>query len=82
MTKKAMITIFEYIVEQNHAFKAKICNFIYDEIILEVEEILAEEYRVVLENAMCDAGDFFVKHDTEIKLTGTANVGNSWYDVK
>lgn len=82
MTKGAMIKLFQYILDHNHVHIVKICNFIYDEIIIEVPDDLADEYREVLENAMCDSGAFFVKHDKEIKITGTANIGPTWYSTK
>lgn len=52
------------------------------EINLEAPEELADQYRVLLETIMRESGDFFLNNDAEIKITCTANVGNSWYDVK
>lgn len=52
------------------------------EINLDVPEELADQYRVILETIMRESGDFFINNDAEIKITCTANVGDSWYDVK
>lgn len=77
MSKRAMIYLFNSIKDNNHLNRVKISNFIYDEIQLEVEDELAEQYREILEKCMRDAGDYYVKHP-QVKITCTAVIGKNW----
>ncbi len=81
MTKRAVIMLFNKIKENNHLQKVRICSVIYDEVLIEVKEELAEQYRVILEECMVNAGSYFV-NNSPITITGTANIGDSWYECK
>lgn len=80
-SKRAMWKLFEYIKEHNHLGKARIVNFIYDEILMEVKEELAEEYRMVLETTMRDAANHYL-NDGFVHQTCTGVVGSNWYSTK
>ncbi len=80
-SKKAMVLLFEDIKKRGYLRKIRIANFIYDEIVLEVEENLAEEAREMLQNAMLTAANSYL--DTEfVRQTATANIANDWYHTK
>jgi DNA polymerase I-like protein with 3'-5' exonuclease and polymerase domains len=57
-------------------------NFIYDEIIVECKDELSDQYRIILEDCMKNAANYYVNYDKEIVMSCTANVGDSWYSVK
>ena len=77
-----MIDVFNEIKRNKHLFKAKICNFIYDEIIMECPESLSDQYRLILEQCMKNAANYYIDYDIEINMTCTANIGKSWYEIK
>jgi DNA polymerase I-like protein with 3'-5' exonuclease and polymerase domains len=82
MTKKAVSEVFKRIKENNHLEVVKISNFIYDEILLDAPEELAEQYRLILQDEMRKSGNFYVNNDAEIKITCDANVADDWYSTK
>jgi DNA polymerase-1 len=81
-SKKACIDVFTKIKENGHLERVKISNFIYDELLLTVEDSLVEQYRSILEECMVNAANYYINYDKEIKMSCTANIGNSWYDTK
>jgi DNA polymerase I-like protein with 3'-5' exonuclease and polymerase domains len=81
-SKKACIDVFTKIKENGHLERVKISNFIYDELLLTVEDSLVEQYRGILEECMVNAANYYINYDKEIKMSSTANIGNSWYDTK
>lgn len=80
-SKRAMWKLFEYIKQHNHLGKARIANFIYDEIVMEVKEELADEYKIVLETIMRDAANHYL-NDGFVHQTCTANIAKDWYSSK
>lgn len=80
-TKKAVCMLFDYIKDQGHLGKAKICIIPHDEIVLEVRQDLAEQYKEKLGEFMRIAGDYFIVNNI-IKMGADANIGDSWYEAK
>jgi DNA polymerase I-like protein with 3'-5' exonuclease and polymerase domains len=80
-TKRAASLLFEYIVENGHFGKAKICNIPHDEMVLEVREDLAEEYKKVLEQCMVEGGNHYLTSGL-VEIKAEANIGESWYEAK
>lgn len=79
MIKRASLLLFDWIVENNYQGIIKICNSIYDELVLEVREDLAEITKHKLEKCMVEAGNYYL---TNLKIKADANIGNSWADAK
>ena len=80
-TKLAMVKLFDYIYKNNHLTKARISVAPHDEIVMEVEESLAEHYKEVLSSIMVESANSFLRNNI-IKMEADANIGNSWYEVK
>ena len=80
-TKLALIMLFKYIKENNHLGRVLICNAPHDEIVLEVEDSLCDEYQEVLGRCMREGGDYFLQGDA-VKMGAEANVGEDWYIAK
>ena len=80
-TKRAASLLFDYIVENGHFGKVKICNIPHDEFVLEVTDDLAEEYKKVLEKCMIDGGNHYLSSGL-VKMGAEANIGTSWYEAK
>jgi len=68
--KKAMVLLRPRIKEQ-----AKIVHIVHDEIILEAPETKAEEVKKILEDAMREAGQYYLKL-VPVEVEG--NICNSW----
>jgi len=68
--KKAMVLLRPRI-----AGKAKIVHIVHDEIILEAPEEKAEEMKKILEDAMKEAGQYYIK-SVPVEVEG--NICNSW----
>lgn len=81
MTKKAMVSLFDYILEKGHINRALICNMPHDEIIMEIEDNLVTEYESVLENIMVEEANSFLDTDV-VKMKCDAFGGLSWYLAK
>lgn len=79
-TKAASLRLFEYILERGHIGMVLMCTNVHDEILLEVREDLAEEYREVLERCMVEEGDKYID-TTLLKMSADAQIGESWWDV-
>lgn len=80
-TKFALNKVFQYIVLHNYQNRVKICVVPHDEIVLEVEECLAEEVREVLENCMVEAGNYFLTSDV-MKMKAEALICDNWAEGK
>lgn len=80
-TKKAACMLFEYIKQNNHLGKAKICIIPHDEFVMEVQDSLVPLYEVKLGEFMRKAGDYFIKNKI-IKMDAEANSGSNWYEAK
>lgn len=81
-SKKACIDLFNTILKNNHQWQVRMSNFIYDEIIVECKNELSDQYRIILEDCMKNAANYYVNYDKEIVMSCTANVGDTWYSVK
>jgi DNA polymerase I-like protein with 3'-5' exonuclease and polymerase domains len=68
--KKAMVLLRPRI-----AGKAKIVHIVHDEIILEAPEEKAEEMKKILEDAMKEAGQYYIK-SVPVEVEG--NICDSW----
>lgn len=80
-TKKSVHWLFEYIKKHNHLWKVKIVNVIYDEIVLEVEDDLVEEYTKILGEIMRTAANTYLTSGL-VKMGADAHSGESWYEAK
>lgn len=80
-TKSALIRLFDYILEHNHMWRVKICNSPYDEIVLEVQDDLCEEYKHELETCMIEEGDKWLTSG-KVFMRAEANIGESWDKAK
>jgi DNA polymerase I-like protein with 3'-5' exonuclease and polymerase domains len=80
-TKYATVLIFNHIEKNNHYWKARIANVIHDEILMEIDEDLVDEYIEVVQSCMKKGGDFFLKNPI-LKMDADANSGESWYEAK
>ena len=80
-TKMAIVLLFDTIVKENHIGRVKICNAPHDEVVLEVENELVENYRDTLETCMRIGGDSYLTSGL-VKMGATANIGEDWYEAK
>ena len=80
-TKKAACLLFDYIKENHHLKKAKICIIPHDEFVMEVKEDLAPIYKEKLGFFMRKAGNSFIKNPL-IKMGAEGNIGDNWYEAK
>jgi DNA polymerase-1 len=80
-TKAATNAIFEYIWKKKHFWKARISLVPHDEIGMEVKDELAEEYKLVISNAMINEGNKFLKNP-KLKMKAETNIANNWYEAK
>jgi len=80
-TKLANILLFKHIEKNNHYGRVLICNAVHDEIVIEVEEVLADEYKTVLEQSMREGGDYFLTSG-KLKMEADANIGMDWEEAK
>lgn len=80
-TKLAACMLFDFIKENNHLNKAKICIIPHDEFVMEVQEDLSELYKEKLGYFMREAGNKLIKNPL-IKMSADAEVGENWYSAK
>lgn len=80
-TKKALVLLWKHIRERGHLWEARLANSPYDEIVMEVKEELAEEYKIKVGEFMRDAGTSYLTSGL-FKMKADANIGPSWYDAK
>jgi DNA polymerase I-like protein with 3'-5' exonuclease and polymerase domains len=81
MTKRAACLLFDYIVDNGHFRKVRICNIPHDEFVLEVDESLVDEYKKVLEDCMIKGGQYYLTSGL-VDIKAEANIGDSWYEAK
>jgi len=81
ITKAATNAIYEYIMENNHFWKARISLVVHDELNMEVVDELASEYQKVIEKCMIEEGNKFLKRGV-VSLSTKCNIGNNWYEAK
>lgn len=79
--KRAGIYLFDFIEQNNHYWKAKICNVPHDEYVLEVLEELVDIYVPKVGECMREAGDYYLKSGI-VKSGAEGHSGNSWYEAK
>ena len=79
MIKRATLLLFDWIVKNNYQWRIKICNSIYDELVLECEEELTEITKKQLEKSMIKGGNHYL---TNLTIKADAGVGNSWAEAK
>jgi len=80
-TKRALVELYKYIKANGHLWVARLANSPYDEIVMEVKEELAEQYRQVLQEKMREAGDYYLESGL-VKMGADAAIGDSWYEAK
>ena len=80
-TKLAACILFDFIKQNNHLGRAKICIIPHDEFVMEVEDELVELYKEKLGYFMREAGNKFIKNPL-IKMNADANSGENWYQAK
>ena len=77
--KLAACLLFDWILENNFIWKVKICNSIYDELVTECREYLAEPVRDNLERCMIEGANYYL---SELKCPADAHIGPSWGEAK
>lgn len=77
--KRATIYLFDWIIENDYIGRVKICNSVHDELVVEVEDSLAEETRLIVQKLMKEAGNYYL---TNLTLEAEAALGASWYEAK
>lgn len=77
-TKSAMIALFKTIVDRGDMWKVRISNSPYDEILMEVKEDLAEDYKTIMETCMIEEGNKWLKSNL-FSMEADAVVGSDWY---
>ena len=80
-TKLAACMLFDFIKQNNHLGRAKICIIPHDEFVMEIEDELVELYKEKLGYFMREAGNKFIKNPL-IKMNADANSGENWYQAK
>lgn len=80
-SKRALTALFQYIVAKGHLWVARIVNFPYDELDMEVKNHLVKEYVSVLENCMRECGDYYLESGL-LKMGADAKAGTSWHTAK
>lgn len=75
ISKYALILVFKEILKQNLLNTILIGNFVHDEIVLDVPEHLAEEWAIILQNCMEQAGKPFCPI---IPLKAEAVISDYW----
>ncbi len=80
-TKRAMVNLFDFIVDNNHLRRARLSNCPHDEIVMEVVDELVHIYQPKLGEIMRNAADRYLTSGI-IKSGAEANVGNSWQEAK
>ncbi len=80
-TKLAACMLFDFIKQNNHLGRAKICIIPHDEFVMEVENELVELYQEKLGYFMREAGNKFIENPL-IKMNADANSGENWYQAK
>lgn len=80
-TKLAACMLFDFIKQNNHLGRAKICIIPHDEFVMEVENELVELYQEKLGYFMREAGNKFINNPL-IKMNADANSGENWYQAK
>ena len=75
ISKYALVLLFNKICSEKLFDVVKIANFIYDEILLEVPENLAEDWKVILEECMVKGGIPFCQ---TIPLKADAVINTFW----
>lgn len=80
-TKRAACKLFDFIKENGHIDRAKICIIPHDEFVLEVEDELVPLYVEKLGYFMREAGNEFIISDI-IRMEADAHAGNNWYEAK
>jgi len=77
--KLAGCLLFDWMLENNLIWKVKICNSIYDELVTECEESLAELLRENLERCMIEGANHYL---ADLKCPADAHIGPSWGEAK
>ena len=80
-TKLAACMLFDFIKQNNHLGRAKICIIPHDEFVMEIEDELVELYKEKLGYFMREAGNKFIENPL-IKMNADANSGENWYQAK
>jgi DNA polymerase I-like protein with 3'-5' exonuclease and polymerase domains len=80
-TKAATNKIFEHIWKKKDFWKARISLVLHDEIGMEVEKSLSLEYKEVIEKAMINEGNKFLKNPILFMHT-EGKIADNWYKAK
>jgi DNA polymerase I-like protein with 3'-5' exonuclease and polymerase domains len=77
--KLAGCLLFDWILKNNLVWRVKICNSIYDELVLECRKDLANIVRDALEKYMIEGANHYL---SELKCPADAAIGASWGEAK
>lgn len=73
LTKLALIELYKYI--QVHNLPVRLIHTVHDEIITECKEEYAEEWKVIMQNIMMEAGKVIVK---SIPMKADCHITDFW----
>lgn len=79
MLKRAVLNLFNWIVDSGYQWQIRIANIVHDEIVVEATHERAEEARQMVEHFMIEAGNHYL---TNLKIKASANIGQSWAEAK
>jgi DNA polymerase I-like protein with 3'-5' exonuclease and polymerase domains len=79
--KQLLMQYLSIFGKKKHFWKARISLVPHDEIGMEVKDELAEEYKLVISNAMINEGNKFLKNP-KLKMKAETNIANNWYEAK
>lgn len=77
-TKSATNRIYEYIWKKKHFWKARIAVVVHDEVDMEIEDGLAEEYKEVVERLMVEEGNKFLTNPL-LKMKVGIKICENWW---
>ena len=80
-SKLSACMLFDFIKQNNHLGRAKLCIIPHDEFVMEVEDELVDLYKEKLGYFMREAGNKFINNPL-IKMNADANSGENWYQAK
>ena len=80
-TKAAVVKIFDTILDRGDQWEAMICVVPHDEIVMEVKEDIAQDYKLIIERSMIEEGNKYLTSGL-FEMDAEATVTASWYEGK
>lgn len=80
-TKLSTYLLFKEILKNGHQWRARICNQVHDEIVMEVVDELADYYALKVGEFMVEAGNSLLPN-TLVQMQAEGKANDSWYSAK